>query len=244
MKKTSKKKAKKKVTKKARSKAPKKKAKKKTAQKIPRKTGVKKKAPRDRAPSSKPNPKTAEEELTVKQRLFGDEYLKDFNGARAYKDIYKCSQKAAEANASRLLKTVRMQSYLQKRIANMQTTIAVNVENILRECGRIALSDPIDAFNDDGTVKRIQDIPIDLRRAMSSFKLGVVFEGEGEDRKRIDFIKEIKFWSKANQLGLLARHLGLLEKGNRGHSTEDELVNLMKEIAGAGAGLPINKDKK
>ena len=49
--------------------------------------------------------------MTEKQMLFAEEYLKDLNGSRAYKAVYKNVKKdsAAEAGASRLLRNVKVE---------------------------------------------------------------------------------------------------------------------------------------
>lgn len=53
------------------------------------------------------------DQLTDKQRLFCDEYLKDFNATRAYKSVYGgVKQHSAETAASRLLKNDEVQSYI------------------------------------------------------------------------------------------------------------------------------------
>lgn len=55
-------------------------------------------------------------EPTEKQMLFCEEFLKDLNATRAYKEIYKVSQKTAEASWPRLLGNVRVWGYIQKKI--------------------------------------------------------------------------------------------------------------------------------
>lgn len=209
-------------TKMAKKKAKKKTAGKKTGKKVTKKPAkkkvakkkAKKKATPQKPTGKKPNTKTAEEELTVKQKLFGDEYLKDFKGGPAYKKIYKCSAKAAEANASRLLKTTRMQGYLQRKVANIQAETEISASEVLKECNRIAMADPIHAYNADGTFKRIQDIPIDLRRCIAGLETEEVFTGKGKKRQQTGRIVKLKYWSKDKQTEHLLRYKGLFEKDN------------------------------
>ena len=47
--------------------------------------------------------------LTPKQQLFKQEYLKHFNGTKAYQLVYKCSENVAAVNASRLLRNAKIQ---------------------------------------------------------------------------------------------------------------------------------------
>lgn len=51
-------------------------------------------------------------ELNPKQKLFCIEYLKDFNGTRAYKTAYWWSDNVAKVNASRLLTKANIQDFL------------------------------------------------------------------------------------------------------------------------------------
>lgn len=61
--------------------------------------------------------KEKEIQLTRKQKLFVEEYLKDFNGSRAYRAVYPDCQDpdVSAASASRLLRNVNVQQYLEKR---------------------------------------------------------------------------------------------------------------------------------
>lgn len=196
--------------------------KKKTKKKVAKKKASGKKVAKKKAvkkatkkASEKPNPKTAEEELTVKQKLFGDEFLKTLTAGPAYKKIYKCSPKAAEANASRLIATNRMQAYVQRKIANIQAVTEISASEVLKECTRIAMADPIHAYNADGTFKRIQDIAIDLRRCIAGIETEEVFTGRGKKRKQTGRIVKLKFWSKDKQTEHLLRYKGLFEKDNK-----------------------------
>jgi phage terminase small subunit len=110
---------------------------------------------------------------------------------------------------------MRMQGYLQRKVANIQDKTEISASEVLRECTRIALADPLGAFNDDGTLKRIQDIPIDLRHTICSFEVDELWDGTGKDKTKIGEVKKIKFWSKDKQIEHLLRYKGLFEKDNR-----------------------------
>ncbi len=183
-------------------------------------------------------------ELTHKQELVGDLYLTDFNGTQAYKTIYKCSLKSAEANASRLLKTNKMQAYLQKRMSEMQTGLKMNAESVLLECVRIAQSDPLNAMLDDGTIKPLKDIPIDLRRVIKSFEVEETWENfEDEDEvtttEKSGRIIKISFWSKDKQIGNLMKYHKMFENKDDDKSEKDVITKLIEELGQDGKGLDI-----
>ena len=56
--------------------------------------------------------------MTEKQKLFCDEYLKDLNGTRAYRAIYKNikTDNAAGVRANKLLKKKDIAEYINKRL--------------------------------------------------------------------------------------------------------------------------------
>lgn len=72
-------------------------------------------------------------ELTEKQKIFISEYLKDFNGTRAYKVAYpNCkSDKAAKSNASRLLANDYIQQAMQEKANEHLEKIDVDTNYII-----------------------------------------------------------------------------------------------------------------
>ncbi len=61
--------------------------------------------------------------MTEKQKRFADEYIIDLNGTRAYKAAYPSvkSDRAAGANAARLLGIASIKSYVDERIAEIRS---------------------------------------------------------------------------------------------------------------------------
>lgn len=64
-------------------------------------------------------------DITAKQRMFADEYIKTGNAKASYTKVYNSNAKVAEANSSRLLSNAKIQEYIKsmnKRIE--RSTIA------------------------------------------------------------------------------------------------------------------------
>lgn len=79
--------------------------------------------------------------MTRKQQQFCYEYLKDFNGARAYKEVYKnCSEDIARKSASRILKTKEdVRTFIEKeteRINNEKICDIKEIRELLSEIAR------------------------------------------------------------------------------------------------------------
>ena len=98
------------------------------------------------------------------------EYLQEPCGRKAYaKAGYKAVGKAADANASRLLKNAKVQarlSELQEKAASLAT---IDASRVLSELGRIAFADPRRLFRNDGTLKGLGEIDDDTASCISAF---------------------------------------------------------------------------
>lgn len=61
--------------------------------------------------------KEKKKELNVRQRLFCERYIVDFNGTQAYLDVYEgCTYETAMTQSSKLLKKVEIREYIQELI--------------------------------------------------------------------------------------------------------------------------------
>lgn len=163
--------------------------------------------------------KTKSRKLTDKHKQFCREYIIDFNATRAYKKVYNCSVKVAGANGHRLLKNAEIQKTLTHLITKRSIRTETKADDVMIECRRIALADVGEAFNPDGSLKKIKDIPIELRRAISGFEVEEIWAGKGKSKKVIGELKKVKFWSKDKNIEVLFKHLGLFEKDNKQKTT-------------------------
>lgn len=142
---------------------------------------------------------------------FVDEYLLTRNQAKAAIAAgYAASNTAA---GTRLFKHPTVTEILSQRALEAAAAADVKVAEVLRATKEIATLDPALCFEDmpgKGAVKfrlkSIKDIPPEVRRCISSFKVAKV---KGPGGGFIDVI-EVKFWNKVAALDLLAQHLGML----------------------------------
>lgn len=139
--------------------------------------------------------------MTEKQKIFADEYLIDLNGTRAYKAAYPNVKKddTASSAASRLLKNVKIASYIEKCMEERSKRVEVTQDNVLKELAAIAfakITDVVSIKKGVVKVKDTKDIPNELLPVIESIKEG-------------KYGIEIKFYAKDKSLELLGRHLGL-----------------------------------
>jgi len=90
--------------------------------------------------------KRDEDKLTPKQMLFIDELLADehMNGTATYLRVFKCSPKAAESGASRLLSQAKIKKGLMEARERLQQTSGVSAVKVLQQWWQIATADPND----------------------------------------------------------------------------------------------------
>lgn len=74
-----------------------------------------------------------DEQLTDKQQIFADEYLKDLNGTRAYKVAYHNVKKdsVAAAAAVRMLRNVKVRKYIDEHLEKMQNERTADAQEVL-----------------------------------------------------------------------------------------------------------------
>lgn len=189
-----------------------KKTKKKTAKKTAKKKAQKKVAKKKIA--KKKVAKIKEDGLSPKQLCFCNEYLVDFNATQAaIRAGY--SKKTAKEQGYKQFTKVHIREKLQELIQKQTVRTQIDADKVIKEISRVALADVRLAFNKDGTLKAIHDIPEDLGRAISGIEVEETYEGTGKDRVWTGYVKKIKFWSKDKQLEVLMRHLGLFKEDNK-----------------------------
>ena len=80
--------------------------------------------------------------MNENREIFIREYLKDFNGTRAYKAAYPdCSDESARRLASKLLTNVDVQKAIREQADKQLEKIDVDINDILRELKAIAFVD-------------------------------------------------------------------------------------------------------
>lgn len=157
------------------------------------------------APKAKPVPK---------KLRFAAEYLKDSNATNAaIRAGY--SARSAYSAGSRLLTDSEVMAYISEHTAKAMEKAGVTAERWLEEVNHAAFFDPQAMFNEDGTLKAIDEMPERMRRAIAGFEVVETFEmqGEGKNRHRVwtGYIKKVKLVSKEGTLNLCAKHLGFIK---------------------------------
>lgn len=139
--------------------------------------------------------------LTVKQRMFVEEYLIDLNATQAaIRAGY--SAKTADQQGSRMLANVKVQQAIAERMAERSKRTGVNQDRVVLELAKIAFVRMTDVVDSNGKIK--QDASEDDLSCIESIKYK---ESDNEYGGSVE--REVKVASKLKALELLGKHLGM-----------------------------------
>lgn len=143
--------------------------------------------------------------------LFVQEFLVDLNGtAAARRAGYKGNERTLAVTGARLLRSANVAKRIEAAKVERMNRTKITADVVLGEILRLSRADLADAFDKNGNLKPIHEIPEDVRRAISAVEVDELFDGKGKDRKHVGFTRKVKFWDKTKALELLCKHLGLL----------------------------------
>lgn len=144
-----------------------------------------------------------ESDLNEKQIIFCKEYLVSMNATEsAIKAGY--SKKTAYSQGCRLLKDVRIKTFIDEQLYERASKLDITPNRILEELGHIAFFD-ISNIYDGISLKEIDSLPENITRAISGIKSRME-KSEGEN---VAEIVEIKSNDKLKALEMLMKHLGM-----------------------------------
>lgn len=149
--------------------------------------------------------------MTPKQAAFIAEYLVDKNATRAaIRAGY--SPKTAEWIGPQLLRKTHVRQAIDAALAKQADTLEITAERILRERARLAFLDPGKLFDDHGQPIPIQALDPDTRACIVGIEVQEQFEGYGEERRFIGYVKKYRLAGKDPSLAALEKRFGLVDK--------------------------------
>jgi phage terminase small subunit len=170
--------------------------------------------------------------LPPNQARFVEEYLKDLNGKQAaIRAGY--AEKSAEVQASQLLRKPKVRQAVDEALARRSARVEISQDDVLRELLRLATVDIGKAFDANGDMLPLKEMPEDVRRAISSVEVETHFAGDGDERFEVGRLKKVKFWDKKGSLDSLAKHLGMYVEKHQ-HELGPSLEQLILSVKKAG----------
>ena len=142
-----------------------------------------------------------------KHEKFAQEYCTDFNGAQAaIRAGY--AKRSARVTASRLLSNANIMARVKELATKDITKVEMNRERILRELSFLGTVDIAEAYDDNGNLLPINEMPEGIRRAIAGIELIEERDENGEPTGTMT--KKVKFWDKNTSLLGLARVFKML----------------------------------
>lgn len=146
------------------------------------------------------------DKLTARQEAFVREYLIDLNATGAARRAgYKGNDNTLGAMASALLRNRKVALVIQKGMDKRAERVQITADDVLRELLLIAKMDPSKAYDLNGRLLPIHEMPEEARRCISAIDIYKDFT-EGVE---IGETQKVRFWDKPKALEMLGRHLKL-----------------------------------
>lgn len=149
--------------------------------------------------------------LTPRQEAFACGLAQGLSQAEAYRRAYPASLKWKDQSVWDAASRLAAHAEVQHRVAGMAQKAAkaneVTVERVLREIARLAFQDPRKFFTPAGEPLPLHELDDDTAAALAGFEVLELWEGKGESRQFVGYVKKYKLADKGANLERLGRHL-------------------------------------
>lgn len=141
---------------------------------------------------------------------------------------YRCKDDQAAAEIGcQLLKHAQVGEAVEKMKEARLKKLGIHAERILQNRARVAEGDARRFFKEDGTVKPPQEWDDEMAGCVAGFEVIELFEGKGEDRKMIGYLKKVRLNDRNPAQHDLMDHAQLFpDRGSRVELNVEGDVNL------------------
>lgn len=143
-----------------------------------------------------------------RQKAFIEEFPVDLNATKAAERA-GYAKNSARTHASELMAKPEIQEAIQEKLDDRSRRTEITADLVLENILNMADLDIGDAYDDNGRLLSIKDMPKHVRKSISSIKVFEEFEGYGADRIKVGVVREVKFCDKVKTNELLGKHLKL-----------------------------------
>ncbi|EMT2447097.1 terminase small subunit [Acinetobacter baumannii] len=187
--------------------------------------------------------------LRGKQKIFVHEYLKDLNATQAAIRAGYSAKTAGSIGDENLKKPEIQKAITEAQNARIKR-LDVDADYVLNRLVQIDQMDVIDIMNDDLSLKPISNWPPIWRQYISGLDNMEEFDGRGEDRSLIGYLRKIKWPDKVKNLELLGKHISIgafkdrVELGNDPDNPLTDPKAASKKLSALAKLRKANKEKK
>lgn len=144
-------------------------------------------------------------------RAFAEEYARTLSYTKA---AIACGYTPGNANRQghRIGKLPLVKGFIKDAMAARAQRVQVDSDRVLRELARLAFSDPRKLFHPDGAPKDITELDDDTAAVISGLEVQEVYEGSGENRVFVGYVKKYRLSDKNTAITNCLKHLGMLKE--------------------------------
>ena len=207
------------------------------------------KRPVGRPPGNKKN----NLKITEKEQLFANLILENMlktrktkmSNTQAYRiafNNYKCKESSAQVMASILLKSKRVNQYIQSRKKAAANRVEISVSRVLKGLLRIAEFDPRNFLDSKGRPIPIHKLPDDLALGSAGMEFNVHSRRTPTGQRKLTYYpKNIKHEARKPAWELIGQHLNMFD-GNEQEETAQDFIKDIRSFADeVTAGIPGGK---
>lgn len=153
-------------------------------------------------------------QAAARRAIFCEAYIANGGNGKAAAIAAGYKPSAAESLASRMLVNPEVKKVLDARRAALARKYELQADDVIAELSMLTYLDPAECFAEDGSLLPVRNMPVHVRKAISSIEVEELFEGVGKNRKQVGWTKKIKFWDKNSALEKAMKNLGQFSKDN------------------------------
>lgn len=150
--------------------------------------------------------------LTIKQEKFAQGLFAGLSQREAYKQAYDAknmTDKQIDEEACKLAANPKVSQRLSNLKGELKNRNMVTVERVMAEYAKLGFFDPRKLFCADGKPKDITELDDETAACLAGLDVQEVYEGYGEDREFVGYVKKYKLTDKKSALDSIARCLGM-----------------------------------
>ena len=156
-------------------------------------------------------------ELSEQHELFCQEYSAHLNGRLAYQNVYKKSKaNTASVQAHKLLTKPAIQRRVQELKEERSNRLEVSTDRVILELAKLGFSDIRHYYNENGTIKKFEELDWDHTAAIKQIKTEVQEIQTPDGGHAYNILKtELQLHDKRGALELIGKHVGAFEADNK-----------------------------
>ncbi|HBC94826.1 MAG TPA: hypothetical protein DCZ10_18490 [Pelotomaculum sp.] len=173
------------------------------------------------------------DKITIKQEKFVQGLFAGLSQRDAYKEAFNTTnmkEKTIDEKACLLAGRDKIRARLEELQNEVKERNMVTIQRILQEYARLGFYDPRKFFNDDGSPKGIQELDDDTAAVLAGLEVMEIWEGRGDNRQFVGYLKKYKLPDKKGALDSMARHLGMFVEKKEITGTLEVGIKLPSDI--------------